>query len=298
MKQYHDFLRHILKYGNVKGDRTGTGTISAIVPPQMRFDLRDGFPIVTSKEVNFETIKRELKWFTNGDTNIKYLLDHGVNIWNGDAHRWYQEKGGELSRKEFIEKIKTDPVFARIHGDLGPIYGKQWRAWDKDNYPYTIDQLANVVEQIKEAMRGNHTHARRLIVSAWNAGDLDEMGLPPCHVFMQFFVTGNGLSLHMYQRSGDAFLGIPFNISSYALLLTIIASEVGLFPEEFIHTVGDAHIYLNHTDQVTEQLLRTEYPLPDLAISKRSFNIDTWESEDFTLVNYQHHPAIKGDLSV
>lgn len=293
MKQYHDFLRHILNYGVIKGDRTGTGTISAIVPPSMRFDLQQGFPIVTTKEVNFEKIKRELKWFTRGDTNIRYLLKHNVNIWNSDAYRWFRERSSiKLSKKEFIEKIKTDDKFASHFGDLGPIYGKQWRSWDG------IDQLQLLIENIREIKEENFSPARRLIVSAWNVYEIEDMALPPCHVLMQFFVEGHKLSCHLYQRSGDAFLGIPYNIASYSLLTHIIALQTGLEVGEFIHTVGDAHIYLNHTAQVKEQLSRRHKNLPDLMWDKKEFTIDNWEPEDFSLFGYFPHPAIKGDLSV
>lgn len=297
MQQYHDFLQYILDYGVIKGDRTGTGTIGAIVPPAMRFDLSKGFPIVTTKEVNVEAVKYELKWFTNGDTNIKYLLDNGVNIWNGDTYRWYAEKGGHLSKKDFIRNAKAFPAFIQKHGELGPIYGKQWRSWDIGDGD-SIDQLVTLIKQIKEVKNGNFKDARRLIVSAWNVGKLKKMALPPCHILFQFFVVNGKLSCHLYQRSGDAFLGIPFNISSYSFLVHIIAAITGLEVGEFIHTVGDAHIYLNHLDQVKEQLKREHLPLPKLLRAKRPFDINTWEPSDFILKNYQHHPAIKGDLSV
>lgn len=305
MKQYHDFLKHILDYGVKKEDRTGTGTISAIVPPQMRFDLSEGFPIVTSKKVFFKGVKYELKWFTKGDTNIKYLIDNGINIWTADAYRWFDQTIGTLSKEEFIKELKTDPAFCREYGELGPIYGRQWRGWKYSDYEFEFgdgsikgtDQLRNVVEQIKQVRDGNHKYARRLIVSAWNVGFLYKMVTPPCHVLFQFFVTGKKLSIHLYQRSGDAFLGIPFNISSYALLLHIVAAETELEVGEFIHTVGDAHIYLNHLDQVKEQLTRTHYNLPTLSIPS-GITIDNWEPSAVSLVDYKHHPTIKGDLSV
>lgn len=300
MKQYHDFLQHILDFGVTKDDRTGTGTISAVVPPQMRFNMRDGFPIVNTKEVNFEAVKHELKWFTSGDTNIKYLLDNNVNIWNADAYRWYCEYSTvtPMSKKNFINRMKSDESFAEFYGELGPIYGAQWRNFDNGEF-YGIDQLAEVVENIKEIKAGNHQSARRLLVTAWNPRDVKISALPPCHVLMQLFVVGDYLSLHLYQRSGDAFLGIPFNISSYSLLLYIIAKETGLKAGEFIHTVGDAHIYLNHLDQVREQLSRESYELPQLLISKRMGNtLDGWEPDDYILQGYKHHPAIKGELSV
>lgn len=307
MYQYHNFLLHILKNGVRKEDRTGTGTLSAVVPPQMRFDLSQGFPAVTTKELDFDGIKFELKWFMNGDTNIKYLVDHGVNIWFGDAHRWYKEAGGTMSKKEFIKRFKESDGFARAWGELGPIYGRQWRGWDtgkitmseEAEYPFTrkIDQLATVVRQIEEVKNGNFKNARRLIVSAWNVGALEDMALPPCHVMMQFFVVEGKLSCHLYQRSGDSFLGIPYNIASYSLLTHIIAKQTGLEVGEFIHTVGDAHIYLNHLDQVAEQVERMPYPLPTLNIPD-NVTIDNWDPNEVSLNNYQHHAKIKGELSV
>lgn len=300
MQQYHDFLEHILNNGEIKGDRTGTGTISAVVPPQMRFDLSKGFPMVNTKYLPFDLIARELKWFTKGDTNIEYLLEHNVNIWNGDAYRYYTERGGKKTKKEYINAVRTDSIFAKIYGELGPIYGKQWRDWKVGGESIaSVDQLRIIIEQIEEVKSGNFKNARRLIVSAWNAGALIFMALPPCHVLMQFFVVGNKLSCHLYQRSGDSFLGVPFNIASYSLLTHIIALETGLEVGEFIHTVGDAHIYLNHLDQVKEQLSRTPYDLPELAVKRKMhLSIDNWEPEDFQLVNYKYHPAIKGELSV
>jgi thymidylate synthase len=309
MKQYHDFLKHILDNGIKKGDRTGTGIISAIVPPTMRFDLSEGFPIVTTKEVNMDNIKHELKWFTKGDTNIKYLLNNGVNIWNGDAYRWYKEKGGTLTKKEFINKIKTDSTFAAVHGDLGPIYGAQWRAVESIEFlgddsifggihvVVQIDQLRETVEAIKEVAAGDYTKARRLLLTAWNPRDLEQMALPPCHDRVQFFVVGNKLSCWLTQRSGDAFLGIPYNISSYALKTHIIANETGLEVGEFIHTVGDAHIYLNHVEQVHQQLDREPYTLPLLNIPD-NVTIDNWDPNEVSLYRYKHHQKIKGELSV
>lgn len=311
MKQYHNFLDHILTYGVRKEDRTGTGTISAVVPPQMRFDLSKGFPIVTTKKVNLPTVAHELKWFTKGDTNIKYLVDNEINIWNMDAYRFYKEThpNHQVTIEEFVDYVKTIDAFAAEYGELGPIYGAQWRSWPVTEEWFSdelglhlkttkIDQLANVVEDIKQIKSGNHKSARRLIISAWNVGQLKGMALPPCHVLIQFFVVGNKLSCHLYQRSGDAFLGVPFNISSYALLTHIIAAQTELEVGEFIHTVGDAHIYLNHIDQVYEQLSRSVLLSPKLIMPDKEITIDNWEPEDFILDDYRHHPAIKGDLSV
>lgn len=299
MKQYHDFLRYVLENGVTKEDRTGTGTVSAIVPPAMRFNLQHGFPIVTTKKVNFKAVKYELKWFTSGNTNIKYLVDNGVNIWNGDAYRWYKEKGGQLSKEEYIKEIKNNLEFSNHNGDLGPIYGRQWVAWKKyeedDKFVgghECINQLSRIIEQIK-----SNPNSRRLIVSAWNVAEIDKMALPPCHVLFQFFVVDDKLNLHLYQRSGDAFLGVPFNISSYSLLLHIVANETGLKPHWFIHTVGDAHIYLNHIEQVKEQLTREPYELPKLIFPKDA-TIENWNPDDFALDGYKHHPAIHGKLSV
>ena len=264
MKQYLDLLDTILKYGVKKTDRTGTGTISYF-GYQMRFDLADGFPLLTTKKVHLKSIIYELLWFLAGDTNVKYLQDHGVRIWN----EW------------------ADP-----NGDLGPIYGYQWRHWRTPDGK-EIDQIANIVNALK-----NNPNSRRHIVSAWNPADVDDMALPPCHTMFQFYVADGRLSCQLYQRSGDSFLGVPFNIASYALLTMMMAQVCGYKPGVFVHTLGDAHIYLNHLEQVNTQLQRTPYPLPTMRINPNVKDIFSFQYEDFTLENYQCHPTIKGVISV
>ncbi|MBO7438678.1 MAG: thymidylate synthase [Bacteroidales bacterium] len=264
MKQYLDLLDTILKHGVKKTDRTGTGTISYF-GYQMRFDLADGFPLLTTKKVHLKSIIYELLWFLNGDTNVKYLQDHGVRIWN----EWADE-----------------------NGDLGPIYGYQWRHWRTPD-GREIDQISNLINALK-----NNPDSRRHIVSAWNPADVDDMALPPCHTMFQFYVSDGRLSCQLYQRSGDSFLGVPFNIASYALLTMMIAQVCGYKPGVFVHTLGDAHIYLNHLEQVNTQLQRTPYPLPTMRINPDVKDIFSFKYEDFTLENYQCHPAIKGVISV
>ena len=264
MKQYLHLLETILENGVEKKDRTGTGTIS-VFGHQMRFDLSEGFPVITTKKVHLKSIIYELLWFLAGDTNIKYLQDNGVRIWN----EWADEKG-----------------------DLGHIYGYQWRSWPTPDGRY-IDQISNVIDSIK-----NNPDSRRHIVSAWNVGELDNMKLPPCHVLFQFYVAGGKLSCQLYQRSADVFLGVPFNIASYALLTLMVAQVTGLQPGDFIHTFGDVHIYSNHLDQVKLQLLRKPYPLPDMKINPEVKDIFNFRFEDFELVNYQAHPHIKGKVAV
>ena len=264
MKQYLDLLDTILKHGVKKTDRTGTGTISYF-GYQMRFDLAEGFPLLTTKKVHLKSIIYELLWFLNGDTNVKYLQDHGVRIWN----EW------------------ADP-----NGDLGPIYGYQWRHWRTPDGK-EIDQIANIVNALK-----NNPDSRRHIVSAWNPADVDDMALPPCHTMFQFYVADGRLSCQLYQRSGDSFLGVPFNIASYALLTMMMAQVCGYKPGVFVHTLGDAHIYLNHLEQVNTQLQRTPYPLPTMRINPNVKDIFSFQYEDFTLENYQCHPTIKGVISV
>lgn len=271
MHQYVELCRRILNEGVRKEDRTGTGTLS-VFGHQMRFDLAEGFPLLTTKKVHLKSIVHELLWFLKGDTNIKYLKDNGVKIWDD----WADE-----------------------NGSIGDGYGKQWRSWE---VPYakefggigfnTIDQIAEVIEQIK-----TNPDSRRLIVSAWNVADLPQMKLPPCHLLFQFYVANGKLSCQLYQRSADVFLGLPFNIASYALLTMMIAEVTGLEPGEFVHTLGDAHIYLNHIPQVREQIGRTPKELPQMVIDGRS-NIDDFVYEDFHLLVYDPHPAIKGDVSV
>lgn len=264
MKQYLQLCEHILKHGMKKEDRTGTGTISTF-GYQMRFDLMEGFPLLTTKKLHLKSIIYELLWFLNGDTNVKYLQDHGVRIWN----EWADE-----------------------NGDLGPIYGHQWRSWTTKTGE-TIDQISEVIDQIK-----NNPDSRRLIVNAWNVGDLKEMALPPCHCFFQFYVADGKLSCQLYQRSADVFLGVPFNIASYALLTMMIAQVCDLQPGEFIHTIGDAHIYLNHLEQVKLQLTREPRPLPTMKINPTVKDIFSFQYEDFVLENYHPHPHIKGEVSV
>ena len=264
MKQYLDILDTILKHGVKKTDRTGTGTISYF-GYQMRFDLADGFPLLTTKKVHLKSIIYELLWFLNGDTNVKYLQDHGVRIWN----EWADE-----------------------NGDLGPIYGYQWRHWRTPD-GREIDQISNLINALK-----NNPDSRRHIVSAWNPADVDDMALPPCHTMFQFYVSDGRLSCQLYQRSGDSFLGVPFNIASYALLTMMIAQVCGYKPGVFVHTLGDAHIYLNHLEQVNTQLQRTPYPLPTMRINPEVKDIFSFKYEDFTLENYQCHPTIKGVISV
>ena len=264
MQQYLQLLQHILDNGVTKTDRTGTGTISTF-GYQIRFDLSKGFPLATTKKVHLKSIIHELLWFLQGSTNIKYLKDNGVRIWD----EWANE-----------------------NGDLGPVYGKQWRSWAcKDGKE--IDQISEVVEQIKK-----NPDSRRLIVSAWNVADLPDMALMPCHNMFQFYVAEGKLSCQLYQRSADVFLGVPFNIASYALLTMMIAQVTGLQPGDFVHTVGDVHIYNNHLEQVKLQLSREPYPLPQMQINAEVKNIFDFKYEDFTLLNYQSHPAIKAIVAV
>jgi len=264
MKQYLDLCKHVLDHGTEKGDRTGTGTISTF-GYQMRFDLQEGFPLVTTKKLHVKSIIHELLWFLNGDTNVKYLQDNGVRIWN----EWADE-----------------------NGELGPVYGHQWRSWPgKDGE--TIDQIKNLITTIK-----NNPDSRRMIVSAWNVADVDSMALPPCHCLFQFYVSEGKLSCQLYQRSADVFLGVPFNIASYALLTMMVAQVCDLEPGEFVHTFGDVHIYQNHVEQVNLQLTRDPRPLPKLEINPDVKGIFGFRFEDFTLSGYDPHPHIKGVVSV
>lgn len=297
MKQYLDLCQHILDKGIQKGDRTGTGTLSTF-GYQMRFNLGEGFPLLTTKKMALKSIIYELLWFLKGDTNIQWLLQNNVNIWNGDAYRWYVNKfpGGKtnpevLPYDKFIEQIKSNGR----HGDLGPVYGYQWRSWewfDVNSKLHSIDQISQVIEQIK-----SNPNSRRLIVNAWNVAEIDEMALPPCHVMFQFYVADGKLSCQLYQRSGDVFLGVPFNIASYALLTQMIAQVCNLGVGEFIHTLGDAHIYTNHIEQVKLQLTREPHKLPKMILNK-SVNIFSFKYEDFKLEDYNSYPPIKGDVSV
>lgn len=264
MQQYLDLLRHIKEHGTVKSDRTGTGTRS-VFGYQMRFDVADGFPLLTTKKLHLKSIIHELLWFLKGDTNVKYLQDNGVRIWN----EW-----------------------AGPDGDLGHIYGYQWRSWPDYNGGF-IDQISEAIETIKQ-----NPDSRRIIVSAWNVADLNNMNLPPCHAFFQFYVADGRLSLQLYQRSADIFLGVPFNIASYALLLQMVAQVTGLKAGDFVHTFGDAHIYLNHLEQVKLQLSREPRPLPQMKINPDVKSIFDFKFEDFELVNYDPHPHIAGVVAV
>ena len=300
MEQYLDLLKEINSNGVRKDDRTGTGTIS-IFGHQMRFDLTEGFPLVTTKKVNFNSILHELLWFIKGDTNIEYLVKNNVNIWNEWPFQSWLEKTGQNKNlimhspewkeklTEFIGLIKTDSVFAEKYGDLGPVYGKQWRDFEG------IDQLNQVVEDLKD-----NPNSRRHIVSAWNPREIPIMiksGLPPCHTLFQFYVSDGKLSCQLYQRSADVFLGVPYNIASYALLTYMIASVTNLDIGEFIHSLGDTHIYLNHTDQVEEQLRREPYKLPKININKKT-NLFDYVFEDFELQDYQSHSFISAPIAV
>ena len=264
MKQYLDLLRYVLDNGKPREDRTGTGTKS-VFGYQMRFNLADGFPVVTTKKLHLKSIIHELLWFLSGNTNVKYLKDNGVRIWN----EWADE-----------------------NGDLGHIYGYQWRSWPTPE-GNSVDQISQLIENIKI----NPT-SRRLIVSAWNVGDLDKMNLPPCHLLFQFYVIDGKLSCQLYQRSADVFLGVPFNIASYALLTMMVSQVTGLQPGDFVHTFGDAHIYNNHFEQVNLQLSHTPFALPQMVINADVKSIFDFKYEDFELVNYQSHPHIKGEVSI
>lgn len=280
--EYLNLVKKIVKEGHKKEDRTGTGTIS-LFGPQMEFDLSKGFPLLTTKKLPFRIIAEELLWFIKGDTDLKTLLDKNIHIWTPDAYRFYRESGGTLSYEVFVEKAKEDGF------DLGPIYGAQWGRWGDKN----IDQLGYVIEEIK-----NNPDSRRMLVSTWNPTDLSKMALPPCHTMFQFYVSSGELSCKLYQRSGDAFLGIPFNIASYALLTHIIAKMTGLKVGKFIHTLGDAHLYSNHLDSAFEQLKREPRELPKLEVKKIHEDIRDYTIDDFELIGYDPHPVIKGKLSV
>lgn len=264
MKQYQDLLRHVLENGVKKEDRTGTGTIS-VFGHQMRFDLENGFPLLTTKKLHLKSIIYELLWFIHGDTNVKYLQDNGVRIWN----EWADEEG-----------------------NLGPIYGVQWRSW-KDNQGCSHDQLREAIKMIEET-----PDSRRIIVNAWNVGQLDQMKLPPCHLLYQFYVAEGKLSMQLYQRSADLFLGVPFNIASYALLLMMVAQVTGLKPGTFVHTLGDAHLYLDHIEQAKLQLTRAPRRLPTMEINPEIKDIEDFTYDDFQLKDYDPHPHIKAKVSV
>lgn len=314
MEQYLDFARHILENGKKREDRTGVGTQS-VFGYQMRFDLSEGFPILTTKRVPFGLIKSELLWFLKGDTNIKYLLERNNHIWDEWAFENYVEsddyRGPDMTdfglkaledesfnkiyqeeMNKFQEKILTDDEFAQKHGNLGKVYGYQWRSWEGEDGKI-IDQIQNVIQSIKEK-----PYSRRHIVSAWNPAQVDKMALPPCHTMFQFYVSEGKLSCQLYQRSADVFLGVPFNISSYALLTHLIARECGLEVGEFVHSFGDAHLYLNHFEQIEKQLQRDVRELPQLKLNDEVDSIFDFTEEDIELVRYKPHPGIKAPIAV
>lgn len=305
MRQYHDLLKHIMETGEITTDRTGTGTKS-VFGYQMRFKMSEGFPLLTTKKVPFRIILEELLWFIKGDTKLKSLLEKNVHIWDEWPFKWYLKAqklpipavGSEdwnNQLKSFTEKIMADSDFNQKWGDLGPVYGFQWRTWPT-NDGKSIDQLQNVIDLLK-----NSPDSRRIIVSAWNPAQIDEMakaGLPPCHCLFQFKSYNGKLSLQLYQRSCDTFLGVPFNIASYALLLLMVAQVSGLEADEFVWTGGDVHIYLNHFEQVKEQLSRGFKTLPTVKINNEIKNLFEFKSEDFELLNYDPHPAIKAPIAV
>lgn len=288
MQQYIDLCNKVLKEGKVRKDRTGTGTKS-IFGYQMRFDLSKGFPLLTTKKVYMKAIIYELLWILRGDTNIKYLVDNGVRIWNEWAYENF--KKSEIykneSMEEFVEKIKQDGDFAANYGDLGNVYGKQWRDFNGK------DQLKEVIHLIK-----TNPDSRRILINAWNAAEIDTMALPPCHMMVQFYVQDGKLSGQLYQRSADIFLGVPFNIASYSLLIHLLAQVCDLEVGEFVHTFGDAHIYLDHIEQINEQISREPMPLCRIELNKEITDIEDFTYEDIKVVDYQSHPAIKGKVSV
>jgi len=301
MRQYLDLISHIADNGVFKGDRTGTGTLS-VFGYQMRFDLQQGFPLVTTKKVHLKSILHELLWFIKGDTNIRYLVENGVGIWNEWPYQsWLRQTGADhqyemhsdewkAGLKEFVERIITDEDFASQYGDLGPVYGRQWRNFEG------VDQLAQIIDDIK-----TNPDSRRLIVSAWNPKDIPVMaksGLPPCHSLFQFYVSEGKLSCQLYQRSADVFLGVPFNIASYAALTMMVAQVTGLELGDFVHSFGDAHLYTNHMDQIKEQLSREPLPLPTLKINPQVNNLFDFVYDDFELVDYQSHSAISAPVAV
>lgn len=303
--EYQDLLRNILENGTQKGDRTGTGTIS-LFGTQMRFNLEQGFPLLTTKKLPFRIILGELLWFINGDTKLRTLLHQNIHIWDEWPFKWYLMKSGLPippvnsaewvgQMKSFTDRIVAEDSFNASWGDLGPVYGKQWRAWpDRDGK--TIDQLQIAVDTIRK-----NPNSRRIIVSAWNPAEIEEMaraGLPPCHCLFQFFVSDGKLSCHLYQRSCDTFLGVPFNIASYALLTIMTAAVTGLKPGEFIWTGGDTHIYLNHVDQVKEQLARSPRPMPTINLKRVPNELWDFKVEDIELIGYDPHPAIKAPIAV
>ena len=301
MRTYQDLLQHILDHGLEKGDRTGTGTKS-VFGYQMRFDLSEGFPLLTTKRVHWKSVVHELLWFVRGDTNLQYLVRNGVRIWNEWPFQYYLQENGWAERfpkygaewktemKAFVDKIKADDDFAARWGDLGPVYGKQWRDFNG------IDQLKGVIDSLK-----NNPNSRRHIVTAWNPEDIPEMakaGLPPCHTLFQFYVAGGKLSCQLYQRSADVFLGVPFNIATYSLLVHLVARECGYQVGDFVHTLGDAHLYSNHMEQTREQLSRNPRPLPSVHIADDAPGLFEVEYDDIVLRGYDPHPSIKAPVAV
>ncbi len=300
-EQYLELLKDILKNGKYKDDRTKTGTKS-LFGRQLRYDLSKDFPLLTTKKVFLKGIIYELLWFLRGESNIKYLIDNGVHIWDEWPYKYYKTKNLKLKNKkiltqeEYVQKIKEDKKFAKKWADLGPVYGVQWRHWKKQGRG-EVDQIKQVIEDIKKT-----PFSRRLIVTAWNPGEIDDIvereGLPPCHTLFQFYVNDGKLSVQLYQRSADSFLGVPFNIASYALLLMMMAQVTGLKPGEFVHTFGDVHIYSNHIKQVKEQLKRKPKKLPTIKINPKVKDINKFKFEDFILENYNPEPAIKAPVAV
>ena len=292
MRQYHELMERVLREGSDKSDRTGTGTRS-VFGHQMRFDLAEGFPMITTKKLHLKSILHELIWFISGDTNIRYLCQNGVRIWDDWPFATYSKSAeyDGIDMKEFAARIASDADFAAKWGDLGPVYGYQWRFWPGPNGP--VDQLRDVLEGIRSNPDG-----RRHIVSAWNPGYIDQMALPPCHAFFQFYVVEGRLSCQLYQRSADIFLGVPFNIASYALLIHMMAQDLGLQVGDFVHSLGDAHIYSNHTDQVRLQLSRDLRPLPTLSLNPNVKSLFDFRYEDVELVGYDPHPHIPAPVAV
>jgi thymidylate synthase len=292
MRQYHELMDRVLREGIDKSDRTGTGTRS-VFGHQMRFDLAEGFPMVTTKKLHLKSILHELIWFISGDTNIRYLCQNGVRIWDDWPFATYSKSADYdgIDMKEFATRIAVDADFAAKWGDLGPVYGYQWRFWPGPNGP--VDQLRDVLEGIRRNPDG-----RRHIVSAWNPGYIDQMALPPCHAFFQFYVVDGKLSCQLYQRSADIFLGVPFNIASYALLIHMMAQDLGLGVGDFVHTLGDAHIYSNHMEQVKLQLSREPRALPTLKLNPSVKSLFDFRYEDVELVGYDSHPHIPAPVAV
>ena len=305
MKQYLELLKDVNKNGTIKSDRTGTGTKS-VFGRQIRFNLNEGFPLITTKKMFINGIIHELLWFLNGDSNIEYLVKNNVHIWDSWPYKSYLKQNNinipdnnsiewKSGLKEFVNKIKTDKNFAVKYGELGPVYGRQWRHW-QDDRGNDIDQIQNIINTIKD-----NPNSRRIIVSAWNVADIDEMaisGLPPCHTLFQFYIVNNKLNCQLYQRSADVFLGVPFNIASYDLLTMMIAQVTNLELGEFIHTFGDAHIYLNHSEQVEIQLSRTPLKLPKMIINKDIKSIFDFKIEDFKLEDYKSYDSIKAPIAI